>query len=76
MLHREGHAKSDYGLWRPDHPDRRLQSLQDWYGAGVLYGLTGESLLVVFPKVNWFCGKMAAEASYLQGIRDGRKLRA
>jgi hypothetical protein len=72
-LQREGRARSDWMFWRPESDERRLLNLNDFYGAGVLAGVTGTP----FPRtqVNWFCGKLAAEASYYQGLIDGREIR-
>jgi hypothetical protein len=72
-LKRHGSANKTRLLWRPDHPERKLQSLNDWYGFGFLLGVTGSNAHGL--TMNWFCGKVAAQASYMQGYRDGRSIR-
>lgn len=73
LLNRTSSARASYMFWRPEHDDRSLQSLHDWYGAGVLRAFGVD--LIDGQHVNWFCGKGTAQASYLQGVRDGRVLR-
>lgn len=73
-LQRSGPARASNLFWRPAHDDRPLQSLHDWYGAGVLRAF-GVDLINDAPGVNWFCSRAAAQASYQQGLRDGRDLR-
>jgi hypothetical protein len=76
MIHlkRDGSARACDLFWRPLDNDRRLQSLNDWYGIGVLRGLDVD--LIDGRRCCWFAGKTASQSSYLQGIRDGRALRA
>lgn len=71
-LQRQGGANRANQLWRPDHPDRRLQSMNDWYGLGVLTALTGERSPA--GSYNWYCGKTAAESCFRAGYRYGRQM--
>ena len=57
--------------WRPAHPERKLLSIQDWYGFGVLDGLTESNTY------GWqYCGKTACDDQYFRGIRDGQNIAA
>lgn len=58
-------------LWRESGPDRRILNANDWYGRGVLFGITGEGHTKEMRQ-RVYCGKGAAFEQFMMGARDAR----
>lgn len=56
---------------RPPHPDRKLQSLNDWYGFGFIDAIIGEDRTTN----GWqYCGRLACSDQYWMGRKHARAM--
>lgn len=56
--------------WRPAHPDRKIQSANDWYGFGFIAAVCGTRSGGAYH----YYSKLAAYEQYCLGYKDGLEL--